>query len=99
MIPVSPIGADWADIRSSQPVMPAQPANVSFVQQLVQGVEATSNASAEAGRLLAAYAAGEPVSPHELMIAMEQARTSLQLAVEVRNRLVEAYQEVSRMQV
>jgi flagellar hook-basal body complex protein FliE len=33
------------------------------------------------------------------MIALEEARLSLQLAAQVRNRLLEAYQEVLRMQV
>lgn len=48
---------------------------------------------------LRAYAAGEPVAVHDLVIAMEEARVSLQFAVEVRNRVVEAYQELMRMQV
>jgi len=48
---------------------------------------------------LQAYAAGEPIAVHDLVIAMEQARVSLQFAVEVRNKAVEAYQELMRMQV
>jgi len=36
---------------------------------------------------------------HQVTIAMEKATLSLQLAVQVRNRMVEAYQEISRMQV
>lgn len=42
---------------------------------------------------------GEGVPPQELLITMETAKLQLQLAVEVRNRLVESYQEVMRMQV
>ena len=34
---------------------------------------------------------------HQVMSAMEQARLSLMMVVEVRNKLVEAYQEVARM--
>ncbi|MCO7223714.1 flagellar hook-basal body complex protein FliE [Pleionea sp. CnH1-48] len=36
---------------------------------------------------------------HETMIAMEKARLELSMIVEVRNKLVEAYQEVTRMQI
>ncbi|MEO0575457.1 MAG: flagellar hook-basal body complex protein FliE [Pseudomonadota bacterium] len=49
---------------------------------------------------LEAVAAGDDgVHLHELMMSLETARLELQLAVEVRNRLVEGYQELSRMQV
>ena len=36
---------------------------------------------------------------HQAMIAMEEANVSLQLMVEVRNKLLESYQELMRMQV
>ena len=44
-------------------------------------------------------AVGKNVPTHEVMIAMEQARMSLMLVTEVRNRLVEGYQELMRMQL
>jgi flagellar hook-basal body complex protein FliE len=39
------------------------------------------------------------VSLHQAMIAMEEASVSFQLMVEVRNRLLESYQELMRMQI
>jgi flagellar hook-basal body complex protein FliE len=42
---------------------------------------------------------GEPTEIHSLMIELEVAKLQMQLAVEIRNKLVEAYQELSRMQV
>jgi flagellar hook-basal body complex protein FliE len=42
---------------------------------------------------------GREVSLHETMIAMEEASVSFQLMVEVRNKLLESYQELMRMQV
>ncbi len=44
-------------------------------------------------------AAGEPVQLHDEMIAQDQAALGFQLAVQVRNKLVEAYQDVMRMQL
>lgn len=44
-------------------------------------------------------AAGEIQNLHEVMIRMEEARQSFQLMLQVRNRLLEAYQEVMRTQV
>jgi flagellar hook-basal body complex protein FliE len=44
-------------------------------------------------------ATGQPVDLHEVMISMEQSSLGMQLAMQVRNKLIEAYQEISRMQV
>lgn len=44
-------------------------------------------------------ASGDAQSLHEVMIHMEEAKLSLQLLAQVRNRVLEAYQEVMRMQV
>jgi flagellar hook-basal body complex protein FliE len=44
-------------------------------------------------------AAGEPVSLHEVMVRLEESRIAFQLALQVRNRALEAYQDVMRMQV
>lgn len=44
-------------------------------------------------------AAGEPIELHDVMISLETARISVQTMIQVRNRLVDAYQEVMRMQI
>lgn len=40
-----------------------------------------------------------PVEYHDVMIAVEKASTTMQLTMAVRNKLLEAYQEINRMQV
>jgi flagellar hook-basal body complex protein FliE len=47
----------------------------------------------------AQLASGEPVELHEVMLAQDRASLSMQLAVQVRNKLTEAYQDIMRMQV
>ena len=42
---------------------------------------------------------GENVDLHQVMIAAQKASISLQLALEVRNKVIEAYQEMMRMQI
>jgi|KBSMisStaDraftv2_1062788.scaffolds.fasta_scaffold587042_2 flagellar hook-basal body complex protein FliE len=44
-------------------------------------------------------AAGDAASLHDVMIRMEEAKLSFQLAVQFRARILEAYQDVMRMQV
>lgn len=43
--------------------------------------------------------AGEPVDMHEVMISVEKTDLSFRLALQLRNKLVKAYDEVMRMQV
>ncbi len=44
-------------------------------------------------------ASGETQNLHQVMIALEEARIGVQLLVQVRNRLLDAYQDVLRMQL
>ena len=72
-------------------------ANAGFDQWLtgaVQQVDAQLVAADEGMRRLAS---GEAASLHQVMIALEQARLGVQLVAQVRNRLLDAYQEVLRM--
>ncbi|MEM9101504.1 MAG: flagellar hook-basal body complex protein FliE [Pseudomonadota bacterium] len=61
-------------------------------EQLNQSVQAS-------GAVVQQMALGENVSLHDAMIQMQQTQLHMQLAVEVRNRVMEAYQEVMRMQL
>ncbi len=78
---------------------PAKPEAAGFGQvmdDLVTGVQAKQTAANET---LKSLFAGKNVSLHQTMIAMEEASISFQLMVEVRNKLLESYQELMRMQV
>jgi len=63
---------------------------------LVQGVNAKQTSATDAVNGLIS---GDGVSLHQAMIAMEEASVSFQLMVEVRNKLLESYQELMRMQI
>jgi flagellar hook-basal body complex protein FliE len=64
--------------------------------QMVQDVNAKQNVASQA---MADLQSGNNVSLHQTMIATEEANVSFQLMVEVRNRLLESYQELMRLQV
>jgi flagellar hook-basal body complex protein FliE len=64
--------------------------------QMVQDVNSKQNVATQA---LQDLQSGQNVSLHQTMIAMEEASVSFQLMVEVRNRLLDSYQEIMRMQV
>ena len=45
------------------------------------------------------FARGEPVDEQTLVLAMERASLAFQLTLQVRNKVLDAYQEVMRLQV
>ena len=49
--------------------------------------------------LVRAFALGEDVPIHEVTIALEEARLSVELALQVRNRMVEAYRDIMNTQL
>lgn len=44
-------------------------------------------------------AAGEDVNLHEMMMSIEKAKMSFQLTLQVRNKILEAYQDIMRTQI
>lgn len=68
----------------------------STLNQFVAGVNAKQAAGNEA---VTGLLSGQNGSLHQTMISMEEANVSFQLMVEVRNKLLESYQELMRMQV
>ncbi len=71
----------------------------SFSTWFAQELQASNGRLAVAEKDIALLASGQAPSLHQVMIHMEEAKLSLQLLAQVRNRLLDAYQEVMRMQV
>lgn len=59
-------------------------------------VDKLQKTSAEFSQRLAA---GENIDLHRVMIAGEQAGVAMSMTIQMRNKIVEAYQEILRMQV
>ena len=67
---------------------------------MVRGlVGEVQNSQAAASATVGGLIAGQNVSLHQAMIGMEEANVSFQLMVEVRNKLLDSYQELMRMQI
>ncbi len=78
---------------------PAAAPSGSFAGLLGQMVQEVSAKQAAATDAMAGLLSGQNVSLHQAMIATEEASVSFQLMVEVRNKLLESYQELMRMQI
>ena len=69
----------------------------SFGQMLQGALGQVSGLQDHAGQMATAFAQGKTGDIHSVMIASEQATMALQLTTQIRNKAVDAYQEVMRM--
>lgn len=74
-------------------------APTSFEQVFDRMVSEVNAKQGQAAETVQALLSGRQVQLHEAMVALEEASLSFQLMVEVRNKLLESYQELMRMQV
>ena len=70
-----------------------------FSKVLKEALEKVNAQQKKAEKMADDYAAGKISSIHDFIIEAEKASMSLRLTVEVRNRIVEAYREIMRMQL
>ena len=96
--PITRIGLP-RQLESVQPSLELPGHSGSFATLLQQSLERVDGLQHEADAAARAFALGQAPSVHDTMIAMEKADLSLRLTTKVRNKVVEAYQEIMRMQV
>lgn len=71
----------------------------SFSNSLNGGISSVNKAIDTANKAQEAFAAGEDVSVHDVMIASEKASLSLSMAMQLRNKLLSAYSEINNVKV
>ena len=81
------------------PLDQTRPGANSFESTIKNFVGEVAGKQAAAGEAVTGLLSGKNVSLHQAMIGMEEASISFQLMVEVRNKMLESYQELMRMQV
>ena len=69
----------------------------SIASSLGGGINAVNAAKIEANRMQEDIAMGGSTSIHDAMIAAEKAELSMQMAVQVRNKILNAYTEITTM--
>jgi flagellar hook-basal body complex protein FliE len=74
-------------------------AQKSFASVLKQSIEKVNEAQIQSDTMTQKLALGENVDLHQVMVASQKASVSLQATMEIRNKVIEAYQEIMRMQV
>ncbi|MEK3800264.1 flagellar hook-basal body complex protein FliE [Peribacillus sp. FSL H8-0477] len=74
-------------------------AQKSFASVLKESIEKVNESQVASDNLTTKLANGEDVELHDVMVASQKASITLSATLEVRNKVVEAYQEVMRMNI
>ena len=83
---------------------PEKPAGITrteqdFSKMLTDMIDEVNTLQQKGDQAVQAVQAGDSKNLHEAMIALEQADISTRFLVQVRNKVLDAYQEIMRMQV
>jgi len=82
------------------PAPAAAPARgASFAHVLQDSLGQVNSLQNQADQAIESLATGGPATLHDTMLAVEKAELSFKFMMQVRNKIVEAYQEILRMQV
>jgi len=86
-------GPNFNGIRSQQPQ------SVSFGKLLQQSIDQVNRLQVEANSNINDLASGKQTDIHQTMIAVEKAEVSFELLMQIRNKVIEAYDKIMRTQV
>lgn len=99
-MPISSIGGNLSPLSPKLPSTGAKSdGGTDFGSALKDAVGALGQLGAKADASSLSLAKGDPIDIHEVMLNTEQASLGFSMALQVRNKLIDAYQEVMRMSV
>lgn len=95
--PISSSGAPFVEGIGS--AVETQKSGADFSNWLIQQANDVDTKLADADMQVRQLAVGDNTNIHQVMMSLEKARLSLELVVQVRNKVLEGYQSLMQMQV
>lgn len=95
---LSSIG-DLAGMSSAVRPMGESHAGGSFLGSLKDAIAQVNEVQLDASQAVDKFVSGESENVHQMMMALQKADVSFQLMMQVRNKLVAAYEDIQRMQM
>lgn len=74
-------------------------AQKSFASVLKESIDKVNELQVQSDKATEKLVNGENIDLHQVMIASQKASIAMQATLEIRNKVIEAYQETMRMQV
>lgn len=95
---ISGLGSVAGSLPTAPPPSPAGGSPSGFGDALKKAVNAVEGTAADANQAIGRMLDGTG-DVHEAVIALQKADTTLQLTVQIRNKVVQAYQDIMRMSI
>jgi flagellar hook-basal body complex protein FliE len=81
-------------------VLPQESApSVAFGSYLKDAIKGLNDTQLQADSAVNSFIKGDQVDVHQVMLSMQKAELTLNLAMQLRNKVIAAYEEIMRMQV
>ena len=99
---LAPLSSALPAITEPAPVqqpLPGRETGAGFQGALKEAIASINEIQQGANQAVEALATGQSQNIHQAMIALQQADISFQLMMQIRNKLVTAYEEIQRMQI
>lgn len=98
--PIAPLAAPTASVVQTTLPSPLQPTGVtSFGQLLTDGIDKINTKIADADKMVRAFALDDSIPVHQVMFALDEAQSSMEMALQMRARLLDGYQQLMNMQL
>lgn len=92
LVPITKLGFDSPVIATGSPA-------ASFQSMLTSGLDGINTKISKANDLVRQFAVNDDIPVHQVTIALEEARLSIEMAMQVRMRMLEGYRELMNMQL
>ncbi|MGE0441760.1 MAG: flagellar hook-basal body complex protein FliE [Gemmatimonadales bacterium] len=97
--PIGPRAGFVSPLERGDGGIPLTGGGPSFGDLFKRALNDSSGLEEDAKNVIQSFLRGEPVELHQVMAASEEAAISLELLVEVRNKMADAYRNIMNMQV
>ena len=98
--PIQPTQLIPSRLESSRPIDkgPVQDGSTSFNQWLEHSIASVDKMQQQSDEAALKLVTGQDADIHDTMIAMQKANIAMDLIMEIRNKIINAYDEIKRMQ-
>lgn len=93
---LAPTRSIFEDIEKSEGI---KGVSVPFADYMRQALNETNSLLVESEKLADDFAAGRTDNIHQVSLAAEKADIALQFTMQIRNKIMDAYSEIMRMQI